>query len=888
MGIKVITSIISLLIILFISFYTFSNSNSGSYDMLSRLSNPGDGKFSLIKDENGSFLANKIETTCDFCMERFDSIDKIFFSEKDSYTISKNETEDNIKLNKGKYFLSFALPKKYTITGTGFNISVVGPINFYVDTSEDNKLLVLSQNNIIELTLLGLNEEEKTKLFIYPHMFFTIKLNLNKILTNADYYRISQVNDIKYIKDNLFDKDLDLNTYPTLNNSFIKQTFEYLNNEIVKNRTDTNYLLSDYDVGMYDYLKKYFTVFVNDNKKIAYYKDLIYINLLDIYKNKNSNEKIYIDTISYYQELKKLGSDEYDNMVKFIYYFKTKFMSDISINTVDIEDKYDSMLKKILGTRDIGGNNVIYHVYNMYDTGNKTDFFEGIADFLDNYLGENGIEIKEDKLVGFSSSKNLAMGYYVFFIENIVKSYLSGDVDSTEIESIFNIFYKYSLISTNTYSGTTDEKKKTMLVLQLSLLKKLDSFVRNYFFEKDLDKIIFLVRKKGIDLDDNVYLLLEKGFNNIHNFYDENKNIFNDKSESDSIYMKDYEEEILKFLDYINALRNYDKYKLSKTEQDLSGSQTNTNKDYTLHDIIVYMLNFNGVYKDYLGVKATEEDSQVFNITIKLSGQKLVFDIYPKKNFLINNIYLDGKKFNGSYTLSKVSGTSIDNKDFFINTFFTGTVPTPQTNGDDTPEIIIYKKDKLLGTNGEFATLSGFLNMGTNNLNVSIVNGKVGISIIGAKASVNYNQHDYGAYINGDYYIGASEHYFNNLQLKIFEQSTVQGGYKTEDYGLPSGTYLYITGNVRLNGFKSYITGIVSYYKEIVSVYQTLSDKYGVIKMNANAAKTIIFSFKYDNKNIDISLNKDSILSIKQNGIEQTYQPFKYDKLKEKLSLFIK
>gem|GEM_PF-4561595 len=179
-------------------------------------------------------------------------------------------------------------------------------------------------------------------------MFFTIKLNLNKILTNADYYRISQVNEIKYIKDNLFDKNLDLITYPTINNSFIKQTFEYINNEIIKNRTDTNYLLSDYDVSMYDYLKKYFTVFVNNNKKTAYYKDLIYINLLNIYKNKNSNEKTYDETISYYQELKKLNEEEYNNMIKFLYYFKTKFMSDISISTIDIEDKYDNMFKKIL------------------------------------------------------------------------------------------------------------------------------------------------------------------------------------------------------------------------------------------------------------------------------------------------------------------------------------------------------------------------------------------------------------------------------------------------------------------------------------------------------------------------------------------------------------
>gem|GEM_PF-4523718 len=57
--------------------------------------------------------------------------------------------------------------------------------------------------------------------------------------------------------------------------------------------------------------------------------------------------------------------------------------------------------------------------------------------------------------------------------------------------------------------------------------------------------------------------------------------------------MKDYEDEILKFFDYINALKNYDKYKLSKTTQESNDPQTDSNKDYTMSDIIEYMSKFN-------------------------------------------------------------------------------------------------------------------------------------------------------------------------------------------------------------------------------------------------------------------------------------------------------
>gem|GEM_PF-4691662 len=66
------------------------------------------------------------------------------------------------------------------------------------------------------------------------------------------------------------------------------------------------------------------------------------------------------------------------------------------------------------------------------------------------------------------------MSYYIIFLENIISSNLLTNVKIEDINYIFDVFRDYSILSTSIISTLEDNKKKTTIVLQLELLKKLD------------------------------------------------------------------------------------------------------------------------------------------------------------------------------------------------------------------------------------------------------------------------------------------------------------------------------------------------------------------------------------------------------------------------------
>jgi hypothetical protein len=61
------------------------------------------------------------------------------------------------------------------------------------------------------------------------------------------------------------------------------------------------------------------------------------------------------------------------------------------------------------------------------------------------------------------------------------------------------------------------------MVLHLNLLKELSEYIRNTFFEKDLERSVMLVKKQNINIDSDTISLLDKGYNKLLNFFNNNK-----------------------------------------------------------------------------------------------------------------------------------------------------------------------------------------------------------------------------------------------------------------------------------------------------------------------------------------------------------------------------
>lgn len=910
---KIISSFLTVLVIFVISFLTFSSTSWTQLDYYSKFNIPKEWTFSILKDKKWEFKEFEVSKNSQIFMDRFNYIDKIFYSKKWSYT--KNQVSNNVsfKVWKGKYFFSFAYPRKYEVSWSGFNLTFNWPIKLYINSENIDSLDIFSTDNITELTLLWLiDNKPKTKVYIYPHMLFTFNLNLNKILANSDWFRVSQLNSISYVNQNLYSNLFSLEKFPNLDNYFFKSVLIYSYSEFTNNNIDDSILKENFNNMTYDYIKKYFSIFINNNKKTAYYKDLIYMNLLKIYMSSENSDSIYSDTESYFNKLKELNQNEYNNMVKILTYFKSKFLSDNSLQNIEKEIKYDKILWWVLWFKKLEWNYMLYYIFNLYDLWKNDKFFNWIISFSDTFLWSNWLKIEEDKLLWYNDSQNIKLGYYISFLENLIRSHLIDSFDNDKIKGIIEIFNKYSLLSANIYSTWKADSKKTAMVLHLNLLKDLSEYIRNTFFEKDLERSVMLVKKQNINIDNDTISLLDKGYNNLLNFFTNNKWAFDESSEKDNLYIKEYEFISINFLEYLSALKNYDKYKTEKN--DLYNIKTiwwgNIKKVfYTVDDITNYLAGFNWVDQNSIKIK-TDAVGNIFSIALNIWWKDFSFDLYPYDNYLVNNIYIDWVKKSFSYPLglikeqmdkkfessSKPEDKNLnDFKNFFINTFLktksnnfidpNNEIDTPLPR--DSTEILVFKRDKLLWQNWEFYVLKDFSQIGMNNIIVSSTD----IKLKDAKFFFTFSEWSnnssstYGAYLTSDYFI--KDHYFNNIRLKIYKNIN-DWNRNVEQFWLWKEKYISIVWNLGILSLRDFMSNLLTYYNNIVFVNNTLSERVSNIEISISSSKVIKFSFSYNGKSYELSLLKSSVINLKRDWEKIITTTFNYTDLPNRIDLLLK
>lgn len=910
---KIITSFLSVFVIFVISFLTFSSNSWAQLDYYSKFNIPKEWSFSVMKNTKWEFREFEVSKNSQIFMDRFNYIDKIFYSKKWSYIREKNNNNTSFKIWKWKYFFSFSYPRKYEISWSGINLSFTWPIKLYINSESTDKLDILSLDNISELTLLWLADNKtKTKVYIYPHMLFTFNLKLNNILANSDWFRVSQLNSISYVNQNLYSNSYSLEKFANLDNSFFRSILAYFNTEYTNNNIDDSILKENFNNMTYDYIKKYYSIFINDNKKIAYYKDLIYMNLLKIYMSTENSDSIYSDTQEYFNKLKELNKNEYNNMLKILTYFKSKFLFDNAPENIEKEIKYDKILWWVLWFQKLEWNYMLYYIFNLYDLWKNDNFFNWIISFSDSFLWYNWLKIEEDKLLWYNDSKNIKLWYYISFLENIIRSHLLNNFKIDDINGIIEVFNKYSLLSTNIYSNWNAWIKKTAMVLHINLLKELSEYFRNAFFEKDLEKWVILVKKQNINIESDIILLFDRSYNNLINFFNTNKLIFNENLENDNLNLKEYEFISINFLEYLNALTNYEKYKSEKN--DLYNIKTIWWGDikkifYTVDDITNYLADFNWVDKNSIKTK-TDAVGNVFSLTLTIGWKDFSFDLYPYDNYLLKNISIDWVKKSFSYPLglikeqmdkkfeksSKPEDKNInDFKNFFINTFlktksnYSGwweyNPDIPELKEDT--ETLVFKRDKLLWLNWEFYILKDFSQIGMNNIIVSSTDIKLKDAKFFFTFSEwsNNNSNTYWAYLTSDYFI--KDHYFNNIKLKIYKNIT-DWNKSIEQFWLWNERYISIIWNLGILSLRDFMSNIMSYYNNIVYVNNILVEKVSNIEISVNSTKVIKFSFNYNGKSYELSLLKSSVINFKRDWEKIITTTFNYTDLPNRIDLLLK
>ncbi|MDD5770425.1 MAG: hypothetical protein PHE25_05645, partial [Candidatus Gracilibacteria bacterium] len=602
-------------------------------------------------------------------------IDKVYFSSK-NYSKKINNNNIVFQIGSGGIFIFdlYDLTNNFNINGDTFYIKPKSPGKIFIDNRNNEDIKIFSFDSIFDLSLKN-NGQEMTKLAIYPKIFFGFSSSRNKFLKNADLLRIDTLSNIFYFNQNFLTKENKIN-FLFFKKIYSKNdgiTFDFLNvflslvyssdktNKYNPDNINSNLFLGG-QIDGYDYINRYFLIFLNDEKKIIYYEKNIINNLNKLFKNKERIDKD--ETIDSLNGLKELNKVEYDKFIKIIYYYYDNLLK---INSLDYIDN-TFLLSEIILNHKSGTNlsflkssfflNKVYFLIN-----NKTyelDYLQtSLLEFLSYYLKENHINIENDYSIKVEN-KNIikTMEYLSFFIKNILL-YNVKFSDVNNIKNILGIYNIYINFKININNFSNFQKSGTIIIENSFIIDKILYEIRNNFFKNDLNKDGLLELSDKNTLDSDKLDLLNNVVNSFFNFYKLRKGGLEKK---DQIYNDIYAKNRLTYTQYYDALKNYSEYRINYNKKSITLLETQTlleQKNQIIlskQNLIDYLSYFEGLDMSKLDFEIIK--NQHYEIRdLYINGEKFSFDLYPLESNGMKNIFRNGEKLTSTYDLDNVKYT---------------------------------------------------------------------------------------------------------------------------------------------------------------------------------------------------------------------------------------
>lgn len=775
--------------------------------------------------------------------------DRVFLY-SNGYAKKMSGNNVTITLKKWGIFLLdlYDISNNYVINGDNYKIKIKSPGKILVDTRESS-IKIFSLSSVFNVVLTE-SDVEMTSLALHPKMFFSFNPVRNKFLKNADLLRLETLTNIFYFPGNIFDKDgkIAVNFLRKFNylsdpeaSEFLAVTFGILfaPDEIEKYNIDTIWksLIPIKNLGGLDFINDYFVLFLNDQKKIAYYKKKIIENInrwfqKDTYLNK-------LEILNDIETFRTMSPVEFNEFLPILYQYYEAYLK---VNSLDYLKNTVTLSEVIM---EINGNkkNVLKSyfflnkIYSLLNNGTFTsnDLQMNFLDFLKMYLDEQHISVGSTFLFKVQDQKIVGeLDYLSLFIKNILLNDVSFE-QNQKLENVFNIFKIYANLNENINVIKNNAKSETIIVENILIIDSILNQLKNNFFQPDRNEKGLLVLKDNaalsIDLLNNLNTTVEKFIM----FY---KTKWWSLSEKNQIYNDIYDSKSKVYQELYLALANYSDYELKydTATKEIFDTKTvlETKKDLVLSQdhLVEYLWKFEWV--DIGNIRYTIVWKNYYKISnIFINGETFSFNLYPKEGNTIKDIYRNGEKLTLSYILDDIKMTwddafenadkedqdKFDFRNFFINTFFNQKEKLTQKFQDEEQTIVesknirLFKTEKLLWARWEFALLKWFLDVKYNNIIVSEMNSWFDIKIKDGLIRTSYEVMGESKPIiwvlNADYVFTTKDHYFKNITLKFYDPEM----YESNDIiYLFNGEALNVNKNINIVDFKNEISSIILGY----------------------------------------------------------------------------
>lgn len=814
------------------------------------------------------------------------NVDNVYFniSEKSDFTLNNNI----FKLSKWLFLFNlYDLSTDYKIVWNWFTLKPISPWIFFMDLNDENNLKIFSIDSLLDMELLDLKDNSvSNQLKIYPNIWVKFNPKRNALVKNTDFLRTQLLVNFKYFPNKLFvNNKINIDWISKAYSYYDKESLDFLSSvfeyEYLSDQDfrDNAKILSSTTVSWLKYIEKYYTFFLNDNKKIIYLKNKIIDNLNSLYYSKSKFEELSQEFRQDFESLKSLDSNEYEKFKSILdHYYKLSFVNK-NIETKDLSLSYLEVLK-IYNNKNTKLLKSSFYLNSIFSLSNssKNNLNEQLYLYIDALFEENWIILKmEDRKITFNE-KNLSNVYLLqnlaFYIKNIASNNL--EIKTVwDFDNYIELFEYFYVINKSLDLVNKDVNIETNIVEFYDFYSWTVKNIRELFFKKDLsDKWLLVLEKK--DYSKKSLLELNNLMSNIFKYYKSNEEFLSDKNK---IIWLSYQRVNKSFEQYYLAISNYNEYIITydKTTSTLFWSDTIYSQQQeqvvSKENLLKYLKKF--VWFDLENLKVKIIDENYYEISsIYINGIEFSFDIYPKRLNMLTNIrwaWLEKLK-NSSYELDTLEleyeelaknsdwDSKYDFSYFFINTFFANNNWNIKVDfNNETQEIVedkiitIFKRDRLFWSKWDFNILKPELTFNYRDVVVELKDNNYDINLKNWKylANLNIENTSFSLEVIIDWKYNFEKHSFENLSIKLIDKEW------SDDSNIQ---YLLWWKTIKI----PWVIKTVDFKKEFEKILEALiyaKDSYQLLNNNLNSFdpdvellsnNNVKFSFESDNKQIKI------------------------------------
>ena len=805
----------------------------------------------------------------------------------------------------GQYFSSLRdVKKNYTFTGEWYLIKQQGIGEVFIDTTTvPEKTIIFSFNTPLKITLTNTDGSERyTDIFLHPRMYLVFQPSRGNFLKNADSIRVQTVYSLGYFWDEISQLGSTqgvLGQYDIWNGSFLQTAYGAISSkdETVEKVLEDLWDQKIQQIWGLQLMQRYIQIFINDQKKKVFYKNMILQAYLNMINAQEFDEKILIQLRADLEKLKELDINAYNEMILLQDQYTSMLNSHSSEKYIIPKILFAQLDSPEQETAALLFPLSSFSLFSQYN--NDWTFSQEVErTFLQSFWDYNS-RISQD-----TYNSDLAYQYFSYLLEQQLITILKKD--ELFIPESFIAILKNHIDATQLFYTRNKNTRISTLYIYNDILEKIEEFLRSYYFREERNEAWLLEYVPDNRLNGTNLASLKKEIYRIFELYDENKQFLSWASSRDRSINTWIINSRRNIWEYLAALQNYESYVAEYDESkknllNLSTLWSIEDQSLTEEKLREYFSQFEEVSLQNATIRIQQDFYEVEQVYIR--WKIFNFNIYPDALNRLQDISINSISSPFIYKLDNIESeweeryktASIEDKEnydfkkFFILTFFSDTnvqvedfiVQNPQTNEDKTE--IVFKRDILLGQKWEFVSIRNILPLEYENISVRKNESLYDIFIESAPLSlwaIWWLQNKYEAVLDSRYILNSESHYFEGMKIRVYS------GQGTNIFPVFDSTQLQVLWRVQLTDFSQRMTEIFTNMDSYSSMYSSLRQTYAaenIIMQFSSRTKKMTFKFDLDSKSYNILMLGDNIESIYSGTTKIATWPIELTKISQYL-----